>query len=342
MSLAMLGAAGSLVGCDRDSQASGEEGEQTGSLGLDLIAAPGVTINAVTYEISGNGFNKTGSIDASGAPTVSAKIGGIPAGNGYTITLTASSAEGNATFTGSAKFNVSAGATASVTVRLRGTLANGNGSVSVTGTINVNPVIEELSVAPLTAYVGSAITLTSVSSDPDQAPSELSYYWSTTGGTIANPIAQNATLTSAVPGTFTVKLTVSDGDGSASASQTVTFVKAEPGGDAGVGDGGVGEGPSKPNVLLIIADDLGAASTSLYPELAGNSGAVAIPNIEALAQNGLVFDNAWASPVCSPTRGTIISGLYGHRTGVTTVGDVLPTSTVTVFDRITAESPEHY
>jgi arylsulfatase A-like enzyme len=98
---------------------------------------------------------------------------------------------------------------------------------------------------------------------------------------------------------------------------------------------------SKPNILLVIADDLGAEAVSLYPALTGNSGAVSIPNIEALAANGLVFDNAWASPVCSPTRGTIVSGLYGHRTGVTYVGNVLPTSTTTLFDRIRAESPSY-
>ncbi len=52
-----------------------------------------------------------------------------------------------------------------------------------------------------------------------------------------------------------------------------------------------------------------------------------------------MFNNAWASPVCSPTRGTIVSGQYGFRTGVTTVGNVLPTSTVTLFDRLNAETP---
>lgn len=41
------------------------------------------------------------------------------------------------------------------------------------------------------------------------------------------------------------------------------------------------------------------------------------------------------------TRGTIVSGLYGYRTGVTSVGAVLPTDTVSVFDRITAESPSY-
>ena len=123
----------------------------------------------------------------------------------------------------------------------------------------------------------------------------------------------------------------------------MTFVRLPEGGSGGATTAVAvpASGPSKPNVLLIIADDLGAASTSLYPDLAGDSGQVPIPNIEALAQNGLVFDNAWASPVCSPTRGTIVSGQYGYRTGVTNVGDVLPTSTVTLFDRLTADSPSY-
>ena len=103
--------------------------------------------------------------------------------------------------------------------------------------------------------------------------------------------------------------------------------------------GAVAGGPSKPNILLIIADDLGAEASALYPALAGTQGQVPVPNIQALANNGLVFNNAWASPVCSPTRGTIVSGQYGFRTGVTTVGNVLPTSTVTLFDRLNAETP---
>jgi arylsulfatase A-like enzyme len=205
-------------------------------------------------------------------------------------------------------------------------------------------VIDELTVTPLTVFVGSTITLTGVGRDPDKGPSPLSYYWSTTGGVISDPIHANATLTSATPGTFTVKLTVSDGESIHADSTTVAFVRPETGAsrDAGSEDGGPGEAAKRPNILLIIADDWGAEATSLYPNLVGDSGAVPVPTIESLARNGLVFDNAWASPVCSPTRGTIVSGLYGHRTGVTTVGNVLPTSTVTLFDRITADSPANY
>jgi arylsulfatase A-like enzyme len=353
-------AAALLAGCARDTNHQGEV-EQAGTVRLSLTVAPGITLASVVYTVTGNAFTKTGTIDTSGAPTISGTIGGIPAGHAYTITLTARSREGDTTFTGTATFDVTAGATTSVTVRLIGTENTGNGSVSVSGTLNVRPRIDELTATPQVVFVGGSIKLVAGATDPDVSPSPLTYYWSTTGGRIDDPIAPSATLTSATPGTFTIVLTVSDGDASDTATTTVTFIRSAgaAGGESGAGGQGAGgssglggtgaggaggavaAGPSKPNVLLIIADDLGAEATSLYPELAGTKGQVSIPNIEALARKGLVFDNAWASPVCSPTRATIVSGQYGFRTGVTTVGNVLPTSTVTLFDRLTAESPSY-
>jgi arylsulfatase A-like enzyme len=99
---------------------------------------------------------------------------------------------------------------------------------------------------------------------------------------------------------------------------------------------------TQPNILLILADDVGAEASGLYPELVGSSGAVPTPTIENLAAKGLVFDNAWASPMCSPTRATILSGLYGNRTGVTNAGDTLPTSTTSLFEYIAGKSPAKY
>jgi arylsulfatase A-like enzyme len=340
-----LAASGPLGGCSRE-PSSHSDVETAGTIGLTLAADPGVTLNAVTYSITGNGLTKTGAIDTSDSPTISGTIGGIPSGKGYTITLTAKSVDGNITFTGSATFDVTAGATTSVTIHLNGASKTGNGSVSVNGTINVNPRVDEVTVTPQTVFVGGSIKLSAAGSDPDSGPSPLSYYWSTTGGVIDNPIGPNATLTSATPGTFTITLTVSDGAATDTASTTVMFVRPSVGGGGAGGVGGaagaggaVAGGPSKPNILLIIADDLGAEASALYPALAGTQGQVPVPNIQALANNGLVFNNAWASPVCSPTRGTIVSGQYGFRTGVTTVGNVLPTSTVTLFDRLNAETP---
>lgn len=323
------------LGCSSDDPAS--HGEAVGTIGVNLQAAPGVTLNSVTYSITGNGFSKTGAIDTSGSPVVSGTIGGIPAGKNYTLTLEATSAETGLSFSGSAKFDVAAGETSAVTIHLKASGKTGNGNVAVTGSLNVGPVIDELTVTPLKVFTGNSVTLKAVGSDGDDGPSPLTYYWSTTGGVIDTPVGANATLTSSKPGTFTVKLTVSDGELTDTASTTVSFVNANDGGEGGGG----GSAPERPNILLIIADDYGAEASSLYPELAGPSGNVPVPNIEALAEDGLVFDNAWASPVCSPTRGTIVSGLYGYRTGVTTVGNVLPTSTVTLFDRLTAEAPSY-
>jgi arylsulfatase A-like enzyme len=337
LALALVANAPMMGGCSSVTPFQHND-EDFGSLELKLQVAPDVTLNSVTYTISGNEFEKSGTIDSSGATSISGTIGGIPAGDGYTITLTAKSEQNEAEFTGSAKFDVDAGQTSAVFVNLRGIGTVRNGSISVNGSVNVGPVIDELTVTPQSVYLGSAVSLSAVGRDPDESPAALSYYWSTTEGSIDSPISPNAKLTSATPGTATVKLTISDGDSTTTTSTTVTFVASEQeGGDAGAPD----TGPERPNVLFIIVDDLGADSTSIYPEITGDSGAVPVPNIEGLAENGLVFDNAWASPVCSPTRGTILSGAYGHRTGVTTVGNVLPTTTVSLFDRLTSDSPTY-
>lgn len=74
------------------------------------------------------------------------------------------------------------------------------------------------------------------------------------------------------------------------------------------------------NILLVIADDYGADASSLYDST--NTGAVLppTPNIAALASQGVVFRNAYANPVCSPTRACLLTGRHGFRTGV---GDAL-------------------
>ncbi|SOH93924.1 Arylsulfatase A [Monaibacterium marinum] len=68
-----------------------------------------------------------------------------------------------------------------------------------------------------------------------------------------------------------------------------------------------------PNVLIIIADDMGLDASRCY---AVGQQQATMPNIEALCDTGVVFENAYAAPVCSPTRATIMTGQYGFRTGV--------------------------
>ena len=75
-----------------------------------------------------------------------------------------------------------------------------------------------------------------------------------------------------------------------------------------------------PNVLLVIADDMGVDMLAAYGEGADPP---ITPNLDALAQDGMLFRNAWSNPNCSPTRATILTGRYAFRTGI---GDVVTSS----------------
>jgi len=84
---------------------------------------------------------------------------------------------------------------------------------------------------------------------------------------------------------------------------------------------------SQPNVLLIIADDLGLDSSAQYRL---STDLPHTPNLDSLALNGIVFDNAWATPACTTTRGTLITGLHGVNSGIDTVPNKMDTSLNTI------------
>ena len=63
----------------------------------------------------------------------------------------------------------------------------------------------------------------------------------------------------------------------------------------------------KNNVLLIIADDLGLDATVGYN--IGNQ-KPSMPTLQNLINTGIKFNNVWSNPVCTPTRGTILTGKY--------------------------------
>jgi arylsulfatase A-like enzyme len=79
---------------------------------------------------------------------------------------------------------------------------------------------------------------------------------------------------------------------------------------------------SSPNILLVIADDLGLDASNQYDISAERP---VTPVLDRLADQGLVFENAWSNPTCSPTRAGILTGKFGSRTGVLTASDVLST-----------------
>ncbi len=70
---------------------------------------------------------------------------------------------------------------------------------------------------------------------------------------------------------------------------------------------------AKPNIVLILADDLGAHDVGCFGSTYHQT-----PHIDALARRGVKFTQAYAaSPLCSPTRSSILAGVYPARSGIT-------------------------
>lgn len=110
---------------------------------------------------------------------------------------------------------------------------------------------------------------------------------------------------------------------------------------------------SKPNVVFILADDLGWSDTTLY----GMTQFYRTPNIERLAARGMTFTRAYSSsPLCSPTRASIMTGLSPARTGITspnchlakvvleatTVASAAPHQKATIPDSVTRLDTRYY
>lgn len=67
---------------------------------------------------------------------------------------------------------------------------------------------------------------------------------------------------------------------------------------------------AKPNVLLILADDLGFSDLGCY------GGEIPTPNLDQLAREGLKFSQFYNAARCCPTRASLLTGLYPHQAGM--------------------------
>ena len=83
-----------------------------------------------------------------------------------------------------------------------------------------------------------------------------------------------------------------------------------------------------PNIIIFLADDLGAEATGCYGGVAFTAnlqrmlqelGPVKTPNIDAFAREGILFRQCFATPVCSPSRAELLTGKYNFRSGFTDI-----------------------
>lgn len=76
--------------------------------------------------------------------------------------------------------------------------------------------------------------------------------------------------------------------------------------------------PARPNIVLILADDVALMDFGTY------GGEAHTPNIDTLAEQGVLFANFHATPMCAPSRAMLLTGMDHHLTGFATIPEVLP------------------
>ncbi len=90
------------------------------------------------------------------------------------------------------------------------------------------------------------------------------------------------------------------------------------------------------NVLLLIVDDWGIDRSPIDNTIPPAQALPNMPNLEALAADGLQFTRAYANPVCSPFRASLMTGRYAHQTGIYTPGGTLQAAETTLPEAFTA------
>lgn len=91
---------------------------------------------------------------------------------------------------------------------------------------------------------------------------------------------------------------------------------------------GYNQNVSTPNILFIIADDMGMDATPYATDLTTIK--PHMPNLDKLTAEGVRFQNTWSYPRCTPTRGSIITGKHASTTGLLSPGDVIKSTETTL------------
>ena len=73
-----------------------------------------------------------------------------------------------------------------------------------------------------------------------------------------------------------------------------------------------------PNIVLILADDLG------FTDLASYGSEIHTPSISALAEQGVSFTNYHTGANCAPSRAMLLTGVDSHRSGVPNIPEMIP------------------
>jgi arylsulfatase A-like enzyme len=77
------------------------------------------------------------------------------------------------------------------------------------------------------------------------------------------------------------------------------------------------QGDARPNIIIILVDDMG------WSDIAPYGGEIPTPNLDALAAHGVRFTQFYSTPRCSPTRASLLTGVYPHQAGMGHLDNVI-------------------
>ena len=186
---------------------------EVGSVGLAITLPGGGIVSTVHYSVhnAANVEVTQGNINVADAmASVSIVIGGLPAGGGYTVVLSAMANDGTSCLGTSAAFTVVANMSVSVNVLLLCRTTGNTGTVIVNGQIDICPIVTSYVVSPLAVSAGGAIDVSSAGSDFD-ASDVVTFHWSAGAGTFDNANAAGTRYhCPAASSQQTLTITVSD------------------------------------------------------------------------------------------------------------------------------------
>lgn len=211
--------------------------QQMGAVGMSLSLPQGLSLASVQWVVHNPALlpaDRTGSVDVSQSSTVEFVVGGLPAGAGYSLTLTATTA-GGIPCQGSATFTVSANTTATVSASIvcvnTAVDAGPLGSVSIGGIVaisNVCAAVTSLSASPSSVDVGGVIQLAAQGVDGGGNSADVGFVWAVTGGpgvgSLDDASSAAPEFTCTAPGPVTVTVTASVADGGAQCADNTASV----------------------------------------------------------------------------------------------------------------------
>jgi len=89
---------------------------------------------------------------------------------------------------------------------------------------------------------------------------------------------------------------------------------------------------TRPNVVVVLVDDMG------WSDIGSFGSEIATPNLDALAARGVRFSQFYATPRCSPTRASLLTGLYSHQAGMGHLDNVIRPGSRGTTGRLTDQS----